>query len=143
MRTETPHEPLPSALVPPYVGSRALFKIGTTWITSTIDTHIHSVRWTHHLKDYCLNKHNWTEEIFNSIDWGLVRTTRKKCSKMLMMQTSKIMHDWLPVMNMFGHITGLKQCPACAHPDETLAHLVFHCSHPALVRKRTETLTLA
>lgn len=52
------------------------------------------------------------------------------------------MHDWLPVMHMFGHITGLKQCPACAHPDKTLAHL-FQCMHPALVRSRTDSLQLA
>lgn len=59
-----------------------------------------------------------------------------------MMQTSKIMHDWLPVMHRLGHITGLKQCPACAHQDETLAHM-FHCPHPALVQKQMDTLTLA
>ena len=40
---------------------------------------------------------------------------------------------------MHGHVTGLKQCPACAHPDETLDHL-FYCRHPALVRARAQAL---
>ena len=50
-----------------------------------------------------------------------------------------MMHDWLPVMHMYGHVTGLQQCPACTHTDETLDHL-FHCRHPALVRSRTSAL---
>ena len=55
------------------------------------------------------------------------------------MQTSKIMHDWLPVMHMQAHMTGTKQCPSCPHPDETLDHL-FHCPHPTLLAKREELL---
>lgn len=141
-REEALCDPLPQAQMPPYEGSRALLKIGDTWITTPIAAHIRGARWTHQLREYCLQKYNWTAEIFDSIDWKLVMTARKKCSKTQMMQTSKIMHDWLPVMHMLGHITGLKQCPACAHQDETLAHM-FHCPHPALVRKRMDTLTLA
>ena len=56
--------------------------------------------------------------------------------------TSKIIHDWLPVMHMQGHITGNRQCPACAHPDETLDHLL-QCPHPSLTRIRTEALNTA
>jgi hypothetical protein len=50
------------------------------------------------------------------------------------MQTSKIMHDWLPVKHMLSHTQGSPVCPLCAHADETLDH-IFHCPHPVLVAK--------
>jgi hypothetical protein len=51
------------------------------------------------------------------------------------MQTSKIMHDWLPVKHMLSHIQGSPVCPLCAHADETLDH-IFHCPHPVLAAQR-------
>ena len=131
---------MPPAMTPPYPGSRALVKIGTTWITGTIGKHINNAHWTQPLRDYCKRKYTWSDSIFDSIDWKLISTARKKCTLTQLMQTSKIMHDWLPVMHMHGHVTGVQQCPACAHPDETLDHL-FHCTHPALMRSRDQTLT--
>lgn len=130
---------LPQTLQLPYTGSRALLRIGTTWITSKLDSHIRSARWYPKLRYYCVKKYNWSESMFDTVDWQLIRAARRKCNRTQIMQTSKIMHDWLPVMHMQGHITGLQQCPACAHTDETLDHL-FHCRHPALTRTRAEIL---
>ena len=74
-----------------------------------------------------------------NISWRSIRAVRNKCTPTQLMQTSKIMHDWLPVMHMQAHMTGTKQCPSCPHSDETLDHL-FHCPHPALLAKREELL---
>ena len=52
--------------------------------------------------------------------------------------TSKIMHDWLPVMHMQAHITGVRQC-LCTY-DKTLDHLFHSCAHPTMKCKREELL---
>lgn len=135
----TPNKDLPLTIQPPYAGSRAMLKIGSTWITSRMDAHIQEARSAKTLKTYCLNKYKWSDTTFDLVDWRNIGTARKKCSKTEIMQTSKIMHDWLPVMHMRGHITGLTQCPTCTQQDETLDHL-FHCKHPALTRTRNEAL---
>jgi hypothetical protein len=38
---EHPEAPLPPVLQPPYVGSKAMLKIGKVWITSDYDKNIH------------------------------------------------------------------------------------------------------
>jgi hypothetical protein len=38
---EHPKVPLPPVLQPPYVGSKAMLKIGKVWITSDYDKNIH------------------------------------------------------------------------------------------------------
>lgn len=55
------------------------------------------------------------------------------------MQTSKIMHEWLPTMHMLSHTHGTPNCPNCPHRDETMDH-IFHCPHPVLKRKREMVL---
>ena len=117
-----------------------MLKIRETWITSHQDTHIQASHGTTALRHYCMAKYNWDDSTFDSVDWKTIGMARKKCTQTQIMQTSKIMHDWLPVMHMYGHITGLRQCPSCAHSDKTLDHL-FHCRHPALVRARASALT--
>lgn len=128
---------LPQTLQLPYTGSRAMLRIGTTWITSNLGSHIRSARWDSKLRHYCITKYDWSDSMFDEVDWQLVQGARRKCNCTKMMQTSKIMHDWLPVMHMQGHITGLQQCPGCKHTDETLDHL-FHCRHPTLIKTRTK-----
>ena len=133
------HDPM-LTIQPPYPSSKAMLRIRETWITSHSDRHILTAHGTPAIRDYCMAKYKWTDSIFDSVDWKTIGTARKKCSKTELMQTSKIMHDWLPVMHMYGHVTGLQQCPACTHQDETLDHL-FHCQHPALTRTRETALT--
>lgn len=133
------NDDLPPTLQPPYAGSRAMIRIGQTWITSKLPDHIHNARNARILRNYCLNKYKWSESTFDLVDWRNIGRARKKCSKTELVQTSKIMHDWLPVMHMIGHITGLTQCPTCTTADETLDHL-FHCTHPAIVRARKDAL---
>ena len=103
---------------------------------------LRNAHWERILTDYCKTKYHWTDEVFDTIDWATVGAARKKCTRTQLMQTSKIIHDWLPVMHMQGHMTGNRQCPTCAHPDETLGHLL-QCRHPSLVRAREESLEMA
>lgn len=71
----------------------------------------------------------------DDVAWKQIGAARRRCSRTQRMQTSKVMHGWLPVMHMQAHSSGLAQCPLCPSPDETLDH-IFHCTHPELTGKR-------
>ena len=136
------NQSLPMVMTLPYTGSRALLRVHDTWVTSHMERMINTAHWENTLIGYCKTKYHWTDEVFDTIDWSMLGAARKKCTKTQLMQTSKIIHDWLPVMHMHGHLTGNRQCPACAHPDETLNHLL-QCPHPSLLRIKTDTLNAA
>ena len=84
---------------------------------------------------YCMEKYRWTHTTIEDISWQSIQSARNQCNATQLTQTSKIMHNWLPVMHMLVHMSGSTQCPSCTHPDETLDHL-FHCPDPLLRRKR-------
>lgn len=130
---------MPPTLDPPFPGSKALLRIGTTWVTSKAHQHILQACWSPSIITYCRDKYNWSDTTFQSISWRSIRAARRKCTPTQMVKMSKIMHDWLPVMHMQAHITGVRQCPNCTHNDETLDHL-FHCTHPTMKCKREELL---
>lgn len=77
--------------------------------------------------------------MFDSVNWGAIRTVRARLPPMQQMQTSKIMHDWLPVMHMQAHITNNSQYPGCLCSDETLTHL-FQCPNRNLTLIRDSLL---
>ena len=126
---------MPPAILPPYLGSKAMLRIGSTWITSKVKSHILHARWSAPILRYCMEKYGWSQDVADSVSWQSVRSARNKCTATQLMQTTKIMHGWLPVMHMQAHISGTAQCPSCPYPDETLDHL-FHCPHPLLQCKR-------
>lgn len=130
---------MPPTLSSPYQESHAMLPIRDTWITSHYQRHVLRATWTGPILLYCQNKNGWTWDTLDNISWGSIWAARNKCTPTQLMQTSKIMHDWLPVMHMQAHMTGTKQCPSCSHSDETLDHL-FHCPHPTLLNKWEELL---
>lgn len=131
---------LPPALQPPFPGSVAVLRIDGTCITSHQRRPIHWERRASPLRDYCMAKYGWSRNTFESIDWDAIRRVRKKGTATQLIKTSKILHDWLPVMHMLSHIEGSTQCPGCTHSDETITHLL-HCPHPLLRAKREEIVT--
>jgi hypothetical protein len=130
---------LPSTISLPYPGSRALLRIDKQWITTDLDRSILNAHWADETRTYCYNKYGWDRETFDTVDWDLIRVVRTKMGHTHRMQTSKIMHGWLPVMHMQAHITGRAQCPGCLCTDETLDH-IFHCTNRTLKVKREELL---
>ena len=129
----------PMVLKLPYEGSRALLQIQGIWITSKHSQNIRKAKWGAAFLSYCTNRHGWTAEIFRTVNWQVVRTVRAQLTATQFMQTSKIMHGWLPVMHMQAHSTGLSQCPGCPCPDETMDHL-YQCSNTAAKKTRDEAL---
>ena len=112
-----------------------MLRIGSTWITSKVNHHILRARWSPHVVRYCMEKYGWDHQIMDDVAWKQIGTALCRCSHTQRMQTSKIMHGWLPVMHMQAHSSGPAQCPLCPFPDETLDH-IFHCPHPVLKCKR-------
>jgi hypothetical protein len=135
--TPGPPTVLPPVLSLPYPGSKALLRIDKCWVTTDIDQGILRAHWSTKAQSYCCKKYGWSGETFNIVDWDLIRAAHTKLGHTQRMQTSKILHGWLPVMHMQAHITGWAQCPGCACPDETMDHL-FHCSNRVLANKRGE-----
>jgi hypothetical protein len=123
------------ALGMPLPGSKALVRIGSTWITAKLDHHLLHAAHSDALRSYCRVKYGWPRIIMDTIAWDVIRLARANRSKATLMQTSKIMHGWLPVMHMHGHSTGNTHCPGCPEVDETLDHLL-QCPHPHLVEAR-------
>ena len=134
-----PNHALPPTITYPLPGSKALLRIGDVWITSHTQQHILWSHRAHILRSYCRTKYGWDEAQFESIDWQVIKTVRKRCPHTKRTQTSKIMHDWLPVMHMLSHMTSNSQCPGCPCPDETLDHL-FHCPHLAMATTRNKII---
>jgi hypothetical protein len=122
----------------PYTGSRALLNIEGKWMTAHQQRYIRLAKWGQTLRDHCCQRFSWDDCQFDSVIWGIIRSVRRNITATQRMQTSKIMHGWLPVNHMQGHATGVTQCPCCPHPDETLEHL-FECTNPKL-RKQKDTL---
>ena len=126
--------PTTATIQPPYPGSKALLRIGDLWITSHVPRHINKAYHTVAILDYCKKKYNWTQATCDSIYWEGIGRARQRGNRTQLMQTSKIMHGWLPVNHIVGRVTQITQCPGCHHRDETMDHL-FHC--PNLVIRRT------
>ena len=91
------------------------------------------------MRTYCNNRHKWTRVQFDLVHWEAIWTVRRKLPDTKKMQTSKIMHGWLPVGHMRQHITGISQCPGCPCGDETIRH-VFQCPNERMNATRKKVL---
>ena len=123
----------------PFVGSKALLKLGETWVTSKYKRSIARAHQEAPFRAYCTEKYGWDEDDFNLVYWSSVGRVRRRLATEAFRQTSKIMHGWLPTAHMLGHISGNTQCPGCPCPDETLGHML-RCPHHLMARKREEII---
>ena len=131
---------LPPTQCHPFPGSKAGLWINGVWITSKFSTHIHRAHHDDPMIEYCCERYDWSTTIFHLVDWPTIQTARSRCTPTEFLQSCKIMHGWLPVMHMTGHITGHTQCPGCPCPDETLDHFL-RCPNGSLTTLRRELLT--
>ena len=125
----------------PYSGSKALLCIGNRWVTLGHQAAILSAHWDHVVEEYCCWKYKWTSEVFHSVDWDAIGSVHRRLQPSQFTRTSKIMHDWLPVMHMQAHSTKNSQWPGCTHTDETLDHM-FHCKNPQLILREVVIIEL-
>lgn len=131
--------PLPPTLQPPFVGSKVMFRIGATWITSKLTQHINTAAHESCLREYCMQKYDWSMSTMNTISWETLHLSRKNRTPTQLMHSSKLAHDWLPVMHREGRNSGNTQCPGCECPDETLHHFLT-CNNRLMAERRTESL---
>lgn len=81
----------------------------------------------------------WDDETFDLVNWDSIGTVRRQLTDTKKMQTSKIMHGWLPIMHMRHFVTVISQCPGCGCTDETMEHL-FQCPHEKMQQTRRDAL---
>ena len=123
----------------PYEGSKAVLRIGKKWITSQEHRYLYAARREPHIRKYIMERHNWNEEQYNSVHWRVIGAVRRRSNTNLQRFTGKLMHGILPVNHVRRHVIHTTQCPGCACPDETIAH-IFQCSNPMMVSKREEII---
>ena len=144
--TETvkgPHDmPADPTLEMPYQGSEIMLNINGTWITSDVKRELYKAQGMGPMREYCMNKYKWTARVFDLVDSDAIMKARRPMSRMRKFQTSKMMHEWLPVNKMRGQVTGLTQCPGCTHQCEDIRHL-FRCPHPLMGKARGEAIEVA
>ena len=127
-------------LTPPYDGSRAMLKIGKTWITAHYKKAIYDAHRTPAMTAYMIDKYPWTADTIKTVNWESIKSVRRSLSDTKKMQTCKIMHGWLPLGHMRHHITGINQCPGCTSTNETIDHML-KCPHPTITEKREVVLS--
>ena len=125
---ECPESLQQPVLEPPYEGVKAILKIGKMWITSHYDDNIHFASSAPPLRQYCKQRHDWSEDTLNLIDFDVIGRIRKQLKWTDKSRTMKVLHGWLAVMHNMGKRNGITQCPGCPCEDETFLHL-FSCKH--------------
>ena len=66
------------------------------------------------MRKYLSGKYKWSRKEFDSVNWDLVGLVRGKYKLSMKRQSSKIMHDWLPIRHMQGYVTGCTQFQAAS-----------------------------
>ena len=120
---------LPPTIGNPLPGSLAGLRIESTWIMTNL---ANEISWAHHskvIREYCGLKYNWSNAIMGTIHWEVPQIARRRGSHTDFMRSSKLMHGWLPVMQMHGHTTGVTVCPGCGDPCEMVDHMLL-CPNP-------------
>ena len=133
--TECHNVDLPHTVENPLPGSQAGLKIGTTWITTNLADEVSRAQHSATIRDYCQLKYGWSNAVMGTIHWEVTRLAHRRGSRTQFMQSSKLMHGWLPVMHMHGHSTGVSACPGCGCPSETVDHMLL-CPNPQMRQAR-------
>ena len=134
-----PQAPDPLALQPPYEGSKAMLRIGDTWITSHYGREIRRASREPRIVAYCKKRHNWDDATMELINWEVIGRVRRRQKWKDFTNSMKIMHGWLPIMHNRGKFMSTKQCPGCECPDETFLH-IFSCGNQLMKDALSEAL---
>ena len=126
-------------LQPPYPGSKAILRIGDTWITSNLKRCVTKAVHRGPLWQYCRRKYQWSEEVMTDILWKPLERARAGRTYHTRVKTSKMLHGWLPVMHMHGRVTGCLRCPGCNALDETFDHML-QCPNESMEETRISAL---
>ena len=56
----------------PYKGSKALLRIGKTWITSKIKAEIYRGQRKKKMIQYCKERYNWSKQVVEMVNWDTI-----------------------------------------------------------------------
>ena len=90
-------------------------------------------------RDYLQKKHEWSDEVWDSIDRGALKGAYLSLGPMKRLQCSKRIHGWLNTGRQKKKISPsaveAHKCPRCFEPNETQEH-VLTCRAVSAHRKR-------
>lgn len=125
-RTFTP----PESTIPILPGSKAIFTINNSHVSSTYINQIRTAALSQDLRIYYQSTNKWNDETIDSINWrcqgrALISLRGRQQKTML-----KFIHKWLPI-NTAHSIQAVgtgRLCPYCKSCDETHLHFLT-CRH--------------
>jgi hypothetical protein len=110
---------------------------GTTKLTSNIKASLLEFYHGAATEKYLLEKYQWSQEAFISIDWPAIGVVMERLSTLSRVKHSKLIHSWLPVMTRTARYakSTANLCPLCLAVPETQDH-IFCCSSPVAIKSR-------
>ena len=103
---------------PILTGYGILLYINGEPITGRYGKEIHHAATTPEISNYYKQKHKWTDEDMDTIDWDAFGRAQKNFTQLQQRNIHKLVHDWLPTGEQLDrryHTT--TQCPNCNHRD--------------------------
>jgi hypothetical protein len=100
----------------------------TSYPKEAIRFHINGTRHRQYLQQL---RPQWTDQIWNTIDFATIGLAFKSLSVPKRIQTSKLLHGWLPTGHKRHQMDSLalSNCPCCNLEDETQEHIITCRDH--------------
>jgi hypothetical protein len=105
-------------------------KINDTFITKDSQHWILDIATRIPMQQYYYDKHGWSQDTFNNIDWEIQYKALKSYDINDQRRIVKLVHGWLPTNDRMHRElqSSTQRCPLCFYISETNIHL-FSCKH--------------
>lgn len=128
----------PRKTVPMLPAARCLLIHPTCTITSRVSRSLFRLSAQDELRQFCLDKFQWTRQVFDNIAWPALRQFNRKSQRSFQSRT-KVIFNLLPTKR---HCVKFKswiddKCTYCEKAPETIHHLMFCASNPSAAQCRT------
>lgn len=77
-------------------GYKISLYIGENHVTTNYAAKIRHANTTPRIRDYCQEKHQWTDKVLNTIDWDAHGKAMQSLSTTMKKTIPQYIHDWLP-----------------------------------------------
>lgn len=125
----------------PLKGSLCVVQIGKEWLSNRPDYPIQQAFALPELKEHISQRLKISDELVEAIDTNSIGTVRATQEWHILVRTSKLLFNWLPVGHNWKRYSDMDTdtCPCCGSPDETFHHLL-ECPNEQLVQLRSEQI---
>ena len=121
----------PTTRPDPINGAGAMLYLGNNMVTTEMEEQIQYHAHEEALRTYVLNKFEWTDNEYDSINWRAIGIAKERLKLNRSIRISKMMHNWLNVgrqKQMIDEALNDGLCPCCGLEVEDQEHL-YTCTH--------------